>query len=151
MGLFIFIIWTIHSSFLKIVNKGDKDVGIQNYKKIHLFIILIFDLLLISGTSLILAGIIIYYLKYYKYINNDEKIENIDLIKFLLNLGFISTCIGFFYYYGKHLIKSLMKPISFEYVPYDLKNKNYIKLDLNNRFIKSIKMKVLEPNKKYKK
>ena len=152
LSLFIYIIWIIHSSnILTIIKKGDKDFGIKKYKKIHLFIIFIFDLLLISGTSMIFAGIILYYIKYYKYINNDEKIENIDLIKFLFNLGFISNCIGFFYYYGKHLMKIIMKPISYEFVPSELKNGNYIRVDINNKFTKAIKVMLLEPKKKIKK
>ena len=151
LSLFIYNIWIIHSSILTIIKKGDKHIGIKNYKIIHLFIIIIFDLLLLSGIFMILAGIILYYIKYYKYINNNEKISNIDLIKLLLNLGFIICSFTFCYYYGKYLMKIIMKPISYEYIPSELKDENYIKIDINNRFIKEIKIKLLEPRKKYKK
>ena len=150
--LFIYDIWIIHSVIQKLINKQDKTFCIKNYKKIHLILIFFFDFLLLSGTSMILNGFILYYIKYYNYINNDKIIDNIDMILFFFRLGFICDVVAFCYYYGRYLMKIVFKPISYEFVPSELKDENYIKIDYeNNIFFEILKSHFFKKSKVKKK
>ena len=126
--LFIYDIWIIHSVIQKLINKQ------------------------VSGTSMILNGFILYYIKYYNYINNDKIIDNIDMILFFFRLGFICDVVAFCYYYGRYLMKIVFKPISYEFVPSELKDENYIKIDYeNNIFFEILKSHFFKKSKVKKK
>ncbi len=129
--LSIYIIWIIHSFIIKIKYNKDKCFGIRNYKKRHLFIILLFDILLFTGTSIILTAFIFYYIN---YIGNNELFVEINIIKFLFKLGLGLSSLGFTYYYRHHLMKMIMKPISFEFIPSELMYENFIKIKRDNKF-----------------
>ena len=153
--LFIYDIWIIHSYIKKIINQNDKCFGFRKYKPFHLFIILLFDISLFTGTSIILASLILYYINYVNYFNQNQINIEHYIIKFLLRLGFCFGTFGFTYYYGYHLMKMIMKPISFEFIPSELKDENYIRPNLNNNVMElllmkeGVRRKKQEKNKKY--
>lgn len=129
--LLIYIIWIIHSFIIKIKYNKDKCFGIRKYKKRYLWIILLFDILLFAGTSIILTAFIFYYSNYIKI---NESFVEINIIKLLLKLGLGLSSLGFTYYYGHHLMKMIMKPISFEFIPSELMDENFIKINKDNKF-----------------
>ena len=139
--LIVYDIWIVHSSIIKIINKNDKGFGIRNYNKKQLFIILLFDFLIFSGTSLIFFGYALY------YIFGNEKIE---FIKYFFEIGFGLDSLGFSYYYGHHIMKMLFKPISFEFVPSEIKNENYLKVKINKKFMEIMMIKYFKSNIKGK-
>lgn len=139
--LIVYDIWIVHSFILKIINKNDKDFGIRNYNKKQLFIILLFDFLLFSGTSLIFFGYVLY------YIFGNEKIK---FIKYFFEIGFGLEALGFSYYYGHYIMKMLLKPISFEFVPSEIKNENYLKVKINKKFMEIMMIKYFKSNIKSK-
>ena len=139
--LIAYDIWIIHAFIKKIVTKNDKDFGIRKYNKKQLFIILFFDFLLFSGTSLILFGYILYY-----FFDNDK----IEIIKYFFEIGFGVDALGFSYYYGHHIMKMLLKPISFEFVPSELKNEYYLKVKKNRKFLDIMMIKFFKSSIKRK-
>jgi len=141
LTLIIYDIWIVHAFIKKIIDKNDKDFGIRNYNKNQLFIIILFDFLLFAGTSLIFFGYVLY------YIFGNEKIE---FIKYLFEIGFGLDTLGFSYYYGHHIMKMLLKPISFEFVPSEIKNENYLKVKINKKFMEIMMIKYFKSNIKSK-
>ena len=139
--LIIYDAWIIHAFIKKIIYKNDKDFGIRNYNKKQLFIILLFDFLLFSGTSLIFLGFALY------YIFGKEKFE---FINYIFQIGFGLDTLGFSYYYGHHIMKMLLKPISFEFVPSEIKNENYLKVKINKKFMEIMMIKYFKLNIKGK-
>lgn len=144
LSLFIYDVWVIHDSVTKILKNKEKCFGFQRYGTLLLSIIIIFYVFLFAGTTLILASLILYYINYYNYFNNNNSIIfGSDLIEFLLKLGIFFGTLGFTYFYGFHLMKMIIKPISFEFIPSELLDKNYIRPNLktNMDFLLSKKLK----------
>jgi len=139
--LIIYDVWIVHAFIKKIIYKNDKDFGIRNYNKKQLFIILLFDFLLFSGTSLIFLGFALY------YIFGKEKFE---FIKYFFEIGFGLDTLGLSYYYGHYIMKMLLKPISFEFVPSEIKNENYLKVKINKKFMEIMMIKYFKSNIKGK-
>jgi hypothetical protein len=124
-------VWIIHDSITKILKNKEKCFGFQKYGTLLLSIIIIFYVLLFAGTTLILASLILYYINYYNHFNNNISIIfGSDLIEFLLKFGIFFGTLGFTYFYGFHLMKMIIKPISFEFIPSELLDKNYIRPNL---------------------
>ena len=139
--LIIYDVWIVHAFIKKIIYKNDKDFGIRNYNKKQLFIILLFDFLLFSGTSLIFLGFALY------YIFGKEKFE---FIKYFFEIGFGLDTLGLSYYYGHYIMKMILKPISFEFVPSEIKNENYLKVKINKKFMEIMMIKYFKSNIKGK-
>ena len=139
--LIIYDVWIVHAFIKKIIYKNDKDFGIRNYNKKQLFIILLFDFLLFSGTSLIFLGFALY------YIFGKEKFE---FIKYFFEIGFGLDTLGLRYYYGHYIMKMILKPISFEFVPSEIKNENYLKVKINKKFMEIMMIKYFKSNIKGK-
>jgi hypothetical protein len=135
LSLFIYDVWIIHDSITKILKNKEKCFGFQRYGTLLLSIIIIFYVFLFAGTTLILASLILYYINYYNHFNitvnnNNSIIFESDLIEFLLKIGIFFGTLGFTYFYGFHLMKMIIKPISFEFIPSELLDKNYIRPNL---------------------
>ena len=117
----IYSIWIIHNSLLKLINKQDKTLAFTIIKK-HLSIIFFLIYYYFRELLWYLLASFLYYIKYYNYIYNNINIGNIDMILLFFRLGFACNVFGFCYYYGSHLMKSIYKPIFYEFIPSELKD-----------------------------
>ena len=119
-----YISWLFHNSFRFIRNPKDKNFAIRKYKFINLILILFFDAISFLGASSLFLSIFYFYCS----INIDkETFKKLKISFFILKYGFLLIVIGNSYYFGHYLLSMIFRPITIQYVPYELKNKNYIK------------------------
>ena len=119
-----YISWLFHNSFRFIRNPKDKNFAIRKYKFINLVLILFFDVICFFGASSIFLSIFYFYCS----INiGEETFKKLKISFFILKYGFLLIVIGNSYYFGHYLLSMIFRPITIQYVPYELKNKNYIK------------------------
>ena len=119
-----YISWLLHNSFIFIRNPKDKNFAIRKYKFFNILIILFFDIISFLGASAFSLSIFYFYfsINFYK-----ETFKKLEISFFILKIGFLLIVIGNSYYFGHYLLSMIFRPISIQYVPYELKNKNYIK------------------------
>ena len=87
---------------------------------------------------MILSAFILYYLKFINFFYFEEKIESLEIIILLFKLGFYFNAFGFCYYYGNHILKMILKPIAFEFIPYHIRDDIHIKGEINYKMINHI-------------
>ena len=119
-----YISWLLHNSFRFIRNPKDKNFAIRKYKFINLLLILFFDLIAFLGASAFFLSILYFYCS---TINENETFKKLKISFFILKISFLLIIIGNSYYFGHYLLSMIFRPITIQYVPYELKNKNYIK------------------------
>ena len=119
-----YISWLLHNSFRFIRNPKDKNFAIRKYKFINLLLILFFDLISFLGASAFFLSILYFYCS---TINENETFKKLKISFFILKISFLLIIFGNSYYFGHYLLSMIFRPITIQYVPYELKNKNYIK------------------------
>lgn len=119
-----YISWLVNKSFRFIRNPKDKNFAIRKYKFINLLIILFFDLICFLGTSALSLSIFYFY---FSITFENETFKILKISFFILKIAFLLILIGNSYYFGHYLLSMIFRPISIQYIPYELKNKNYIK------------------------
>ena len=146
-----YIVWVILNSVHLVLNPKDKNFSIRKYKFTNIILILLFDMVLIVGSTLFTLSNI--YLFIYSCVCNDEiEFEKLKLSIFFVKYGFLLLIIGNSYYFGHYLLSLIFRPIAIQYTPYYLKNDYYIKANrklknfLNTR--KNIKLRDVRRNKK---
>ena len=130
-----YIMWTIASVCKLNQNPKDKSFAIFKYDLGQLFIIFVFDIINMLGSSSIYISFIINYIS---YVNDKIKYKDISNSLLSLKIGFLLCLISNSYYYGHHLLSLIFRPIALQYAPPKLKEDYYIRANRNLSFFSLI-------------
>lgn len=122
------ILWVVQNIFRFIGNPKDKNFAIREYSILHSFVLVILDLGIFSGYTMIFLSFLFYFVA---YIQKGECYQNFKYSIIFIKIGYFLLAIGNSYYYGHNLLANIFRPIALEFAPSELKNKHYIRAKRN--------------------
>jgi hypothetical protein len=124
-----YIFWTINYTIGLIKKRKDNNFAIRKYENNFILIIIIIDVITCLGYGIVTLSFLYCFISFnFNKANHDnEDFQHLYTSLIILKIGFFPIIIGNSYYFGYYFLSTIFRPIAIDDIPYELKNKNYIK------------------------
>lgn len=122
-----YILWNINYTLLFLKKRKDKNFGIRRYKRCFIITTIIIDIITCAGYTVATLSLFYCFTAFYDKKENGAEFRHLYTSFSELKYGFIPIIFGNSYYFGYYFLAMIFRPISSEFVPYELKNNHYVK------------------------
>ncbi len=124
-----YILWNVNYTLVFIKKRKDNNFAIRKYENNFILIIIIIDVITCLGYGIVTLSFLYCFISFnFNKANHDnEDFQHLYTSLIILKIGFFPIIIGNSYYFGYYFLSTIFRPIAIDDIPYELKNKNYIK------------------------